>query len=451
MVKRRNVRRTAKQVCAAVVAIGASQAGAAQAACPTLDDLVKQVFTEHAKGATPDSKTAVRTWFCEGASDAFLSQQATLPTSTSDLPAWNALFSAVDANTVISSTPPTPAGAAAVAQFRQKNCPNPAKNQLVHTLGRVATEAQFEAFRVCDAEKTENENRNSNNWDLDLSCVATEVDGKVEFSVMGFDAQIWGVNKPLHNLSFTMENVKPVNYSQETIESGEDKIFSFEIDKPNRDASIALSGVLDTPGDATYYFCNLEVGEDSSRSIPYGIPPKAECAFEPNRPGPTACPRGKLEQACVDGTWVDTDKCVEDQPWSVWSEGGWEIAFPVQSAFAKEKEGRVTYWTMQNDVSIREGRSRVNMDVFIEERACADVADHIVDGQVFTGDFGQKINYDIVSTTKSSTAFFFYQRPNTSTCLSLQFVPATHWNIKLDDGSNVAATLRTIANSMTSR
>jgi hypothetical protein len=294
--------------------LGASQAASARADCT--DDLVQQVFAVHAQDPSPDSRVAMHAWLCEGASDAFLSEQVSLPTGPGDLAAWNALFGAIDQDTEISDEPVGPAN---VTQFRSANCASPSKHFLVHALGRVATAEQFEAWHTCDAAATVAANATSLYYDLDLSCAGRQLpNGNLAFSVRGFSAGDSGVSSPLRNLDFALHNLIPVaDYEGAEIAPDESGSFEFEVPDPLSEASIAMTGSAATEygeeGEELYFFCNLDIGEVTSSSTPYGLPREVECAFEEPRVGTTACPAGRFREECVNGQWQDTTTCVADR------------------------------------------------------------------------------------------------------------------------------------------
>jgi hypothetical protein len=289
--------------------LGASQAASASADCT--DDLVQQVFAVHAADPSPDTRVAMHAWLCEGASDAFLSEQTGLPTGPTDFAAWNALFGAIDESTVISDEP---VGGANIAQFRSANC-DPSKHFLIHALGRVATAEEFEAWHACDADATRAANASSEAFDLSLSCAGQQLpNGNLLLSVRGFVPMDASVDTPLGNLDFTLHNLAAVtSYEGAEIAADEDGTFEFDVLDPLGDASISMIGRAGSDFGDVYYFCDLDLGEVISSSTPYGLPREVECAFDEPRVGSTPCPAGKFREQCVNGQWQDTTTCVADR------------------------------------------------------------------------------------------------------------------------------------------
>jgi hypothetical protein len=300
MNKIRAIRGIAKQFRLILPVVGLAHAGVAQAdACE--DSLVAQVFAHHVADPTPDTKMALHAWLCEGASDAFLSQQSTLPTSTSDFAAWNALLGAIDTDTEISSTP---VGMADVDQFRDDNC-TPSSRNLIHALGRVASPAEFEAWHVCDTAAVDAANGGSEYIDLDLSCAGQETaTGTFRLSVRGFNSLHSHAETPLRDFVIGRDNLTPVTASAE-IPSGQSGMFEFTIDDPTLESSVTLRGTTSARfGDEVYdvyYFCDIVVGKPTV-STPYILPPNPECAFETLSTN-TPCPGGLIEQRCNEGQW----------------------------------------------------------------------------------------------------------------------------------------------------
>jgi hypothetical protein len=291
----------AKQLRLIVPVVGLTHAGVARAdACE--DSLVAQVFAHHVSDPTPDTKMALHAWLCEGASDAFLSEQTTLPASTADFAAWNALLGAIDADTVISSTP---VGTADVEQFRDDNCA-PSSRNLIHALGRVATPAEFEAWHACDAAAVDAANGGSQYLDLNLSCAGQETAaGTFRLSVRGFNSAHSHTDTPLHDFVIGSSNLTQLSGSPLEIPSGESGTFEFDIDDPTLESSVTLRGTAQARfGEEVYdvyYFCDIAIGKPTV-SLPYVLPPNPECAFE-TLPTNTACPGGLIEQRCSEGQW----------------------------------------------------------------------------------------------------------------------------------------------------
>lgn len=301
------IRGAANRLCLTLSALAGLPAATAHADCA--DDLVQQVFAHHAASQSFDSKLAMQAWFCEGASDAFLSQQPTLPTGTDDVAGWTTLLDEITPDTEVS---PDPVGSTDVAQFRTDNCPAAGGNRLIHALGRVATDTEFDDFQACHAAEIDAANNTSPFFDLNLACSGQQRgDGTLELSVQGFHADHANAVSDLGNLVFTLDNLTAVeDYTTATIASGEAGLFEFSVDDPTLDASVSMEGAADTEFGPVFYYCDIEVGDFFSTSTPYVVGPEAECAFEPPIVGTTECPNGTLEQACIDGRWQDTDTCV---------------------------------------------------------------------------------------------------------------------------------------------
>jgi|GEM_PF-5977631 len=308
--------RLAKGLCLAfplVAFLPIATASADSAACE--DELVEKVFAHHATAPSIESKVAIQTWLCEGASEEFLSQQATLPSDLEDLDGWNALLGQVNPDTTISRAPNDDP---AVAEFRESNCPTSGRRSLVHALGRAATPQEFEAWHTCDAAAVDLANRSSFFFDLDLSCAGQQDElGNLVFSVRGFHAEHSNAVSGLTDLKFSLDNLTAVeDYSSASIPSAGSGEFRFAIADPSRDASIALEGAAETefgPDFPVFYFCAINVESFPSTSTPYTVGKAAECAFDAPYPGETPCPDGVLEKACRDGVWEDTDTCIVQQ------------------------------------------------------------------------------------------------------------------------------------------
>jgi hypothetical protein len=446
--KSRDIQGTAKRLCLLLPAACAFPAGIARAdACE--DTLVQQVFVHHAADSTPDSKMALKAWLCEGASDAFLSQQTALPAGAADLAAWNTLLGAIDGDTDISTTP---VGTADVGLFRANNCPDPAAGHLIHALGRVATTAEFEAWHGCDAAATALANGGAKTFDLDLSCAGQQTaTGNLVLSVRGFDSTQASATTPLRNFVIGRTNLTQVSASTEIL-SGQSGTFEFSVDDATLESSVTLHGTANSPFGEVPYYCNLDTESRTLVFSPYVVPPEAECAFDANRPGTTSCPGGgTLEQMCEDGAWVDSTVCVIPPP-PAWTDNNWQIQFPEPLTFSEETSAGNTFWASTNRLTVPGSTPPVVMDVFMEDRPCSQLP-KLTDarGRDYTTSAGQPLRALAINGARSSSAYFFIHRPDDATkCLMLQVIPNVKVTIDLDAQSGIGKSLLDIGKSMKS-
>jgi hypothetical protein len=450
--------------CAALLG-HASLASAHDSACTT--DLLHHVFARHRSEPTPDTRAAIHSWLCEGASDNFLSTQPVLPTSVTDFPNWNALFAAINQNTVVGSTVSN-GRAGEVATFRGRNCTSPSQRFMIHRLGRVADAANFSAFQACDAGATADANAVLDYYELDLACSAHELaDGSVELSVGGFDSSGFSsAVPPLSNLQFVLSNATAAqNYTGETIASDGVGTFKFRVANPAQNASIGVGGSFQAAGLSTFHYCDIDRRPNPAVSTPYVIPHEVDCAFEANKPGPTSCNGRddmKIEQTCTDGKWVSTGRCIPlctigatrrtatkcgiadegrqleqctaegwkpslrcDSP-NAWRKYGWQVEFSrvmtstetfVPPADPNDFMGGYFWWAFTPNLSYTQNGRSVNVVVTASQVCPFDIFAHTI-----TGDYGQSVTYksDLDETT-GKRYLVFWSSNNFYDCFSLKF------------------------------